>query len=99
MITQAIHSQEAKRQISTMNQPGMLNILFRGTILTLSWQDVDALLNCQQQWWSVFYQIGLFDVRDTCIRTGFRGRNLLITLNEYDDFIQGLEEAYLQFHE
>ncbi|MVM28839.1 hypothetical protein GO755_02255 [Spirosoma sp. HMF4905] len=75
----------------------MIEISFKGTLLRLSWQDVDMLLNCRQQWRSVLYQIGLFDVRDTCVRTGFRGHSLQITLQEYDELSQVIQEAYLQF--
>ena len=99
MIEQPIRLQDSPSRASSTIQSTMIDILFRGTLVRLSWQDIDTLLNCWQQWWSVFYQIGLFDVRDTCIRTGFQGRNLQITLKEYDELSQVLQEAYLQFEE
>ena len=76
---------------------GTIQVWFKGTALTLSPQDMALLLNCGAPGWrSACYQIGLLDVCDTCIRTGFQGRNLQITLKEYDEFHQVLQEAYLQ---
>ncbi|GAB3959160.1 hypothetical protein GCM10028805_54750 [Spirosoma harenae] len=95
MTEPLIHRQQAHRCVNTDEQAGTVTIVFREIRLTLSWRDVDILLNGQQHWWILFYQVGLLDVRDTCIRTGFRGLNLPITLQEYDEFNLILQQAYL----
>ncbi|CAN5450665.1 hypothetical protein BH09BAC4_BH09BAC4_38530 [soil metagenome] len=95
MSEQRISVQDAN--ISDLHQQGVMEVLFRGIPLFLSRHEVDTLLNCQQQWWwAIFYRIGLLDVRDTCIRTGFQGKNLQITLKEYDELSLAIQEAYLR---
>ncbi|GAB4030399.1 hypothetical protein [Spirosoma jeollabukense] len=95
MIEQPTSVQDATS--SDLHQQGLMEVLFRGIPLFLSRYEVDALLNWQQQWWwSVFYKIGLLDVRDTCIRIGFQGKNLQITLKEYDELSLVIQEAYLR---
>ncbi|GAB3998102.1 hypothetical protein GCM10028807_44900 [Spirosoma daeguense] len=89
---------------TTLNRPyiiqsasGLIEIPFKGKLLRLSQQDIDTLLSGLSNAWSVLYRIGLFDVWDTCIRTGFQSKNLQITLQEYDELSLALQVAYLQF--
>jgi hypothetical protein len=74
-----------------------IEILYKGAPLTLSLHDVDNLLNFSlYQRWSAFYQIGLLDVRDTCVRTVFQGRRLSITLKEFEELRQELLAFFLK---
>ncbi len=85
-------SPDSNQQASAAN----VEISFRGTSLILSRQDAFTMLNLQKPWeWAIFYQIGLFDVQDTCIRTGFQGKTHQITLKEYDEISAALQESYL----
>jgi len=86
------------RPAMPVSVPGRtIDICFKGTALTLSQQELALLLNCGAPGWrSACYHIGLLDVCDTCIRTGFQGRSLQITLKEYDEFHQVLQDAYFQ---
>ncbi|GAB3694489.1 hypothetical protein GCM10027592_15470 [Spirosoma flavus] len=75
---------------------GFVEIHFKGKLLRLSQQEINTLLSGLSTAWTVLYQVGLFDVWDTCIRTGFQGRNSQITFQEYSELSLALQEAFLQ---